>query len=381
MLSFKFDNDYVNDNDNDNESLIIDEINNTFGFNIHMIEIFPSNMISPDSNIFNPPPYYKDNTNYIAEESHHLNTHKDNNAEINQNTNKNIFQINHESSTDLTYKNKEILPEFYPMNIILEKVTNDKIKNKLKLAELEKTYEYKYMESLNKIWKKYQKEYDYNYSKNENRKKERRGRKRKYNHPIIEHNRMTADNIIKKIKNIIMKNIIDFLNQLLKETTKNAKLYKLAYKFSDQLNRALEFKFLRMKLKELVSLDISPKYVRVQKSFNKEIITKIIKKEESVIDETKEKNYNTLMFILNLTFREWLDLLTVKQNFQDLLSYYKVNEKINLDLIENKFVGINQILNNFEENENYIARLVFYFYNYERWFYLKAGRIIKKKKK
>ena len=147
MLSFKFDNDYVNDNDNDNESLIIDEINNTFGFNIHMIEIFPSNMISPDSNIFNPPPYYKDNTNYIAEESHHLNTNKDNNAEKNQNTNKN------ESSTGLTYKNKEILPEFYPINIILEKVSNDKIKNKLKLAELEKTNECDYMGSLNKIWK------------------------------------------------------------------------------------------------------------------------------------------------------------------------------------------------------------------------------------
>ena len=43
-----------------------------------------------------------------------------------------------------------------------------------------------------------------------------------------------------------------------------------------------------MKLKELVSLDISPKYVRVKESFNKEIITKIIKKEESVIDEKKK---------------------------------------------------------------------------------------------
>ena len=75
-----------------------------------------------------------------------------------------------------------------------------------------------------------------------------------------------------------MKNIIDFLNQLLKETTKNAKLYKLAYKFSNQLNRAVKFKFLRMKLKELVSLDISPKYIKVQKCYNSEIITKIIKK-------------------------------------------------------------------------------------------------------
>ena len=129
------------------------------------------------------------------------------------------------------------------------------------------------MGSLNKIWKKYQKEYDYNYSKNENREKERRDRKRKSYHPNI-----IAGNIIKKIKNIIMKNIIDFLNQLLKETTKNAKLYKLAYKYTNQLNQAVKFKFLRMKLKELVSLDISPKYIKVKKCYNSEIITKIIKK-------------------------------------------------------------------------------------------------------
>ena len=192
---------------------------------------------------------------------------------------------------------------------------------------------------------------------------------------------MTADNIIKRIKIIIMKNIIDFLNQLLKETTKNAKLYRLDYKYSNQLNREVEFKLLRMKLKELVSLDISPKYVKVKESFNKEIITKIIKKEESVIDETKEKYYNTLMFVLNLTFREWLDLLTGKRNIQDLSSFYKVNGEINFDLIQKNFVGINQILNNFDENENenYFARFVFYFYNYERWFYLKVGRIKRKR--
>ena len=365
--------------DNDNNSLLTDEINN-IDFNILINEIFFPNMIVPNLNIFNSSPYYKDNRSYISEERNHPNINKDNNAEINL-INKNIFQIKYEKSTNTTtFKNKEIIPEFYSMNKIIEKIFNDGIKNELKAAELEKTNEYNYMESLNKIWKKNQKQYDYNYSENEKREKERRGRKRKSNFPIIEHNRMTADNIIKKIKNIIMKNIIDFLNQLLKETTKNVKLCKLDYKYSNQINRAVEFKLLRMKLKELASLDISPKYVKVQKYYNREIIKKIINKEKSIIDETQENYYNTLMFVFNLTFSEWLDLLTVKKNVKDLASYYKVNGKINVDLIENNFVGINQILSNFEENENYFARFVFYFYNYERWFYLKTGRIIKKKK-
>lgn len=31
-----------------------------------------------------------------------------------------------------------------------------------------------------------------------------------------------------------------------------------------------------------------------------------------------EKDYDTLMFILNLTFHDWLNLFTGKQNFKDL---------------------------------------------------------------
>ena len=357
---------------NIDDDILFDEISNTFGFNQFIEETYSPNVTLPSIDGFNNTSLYMDNKSYMSEEINYINPNKDI---------KNLFIVNNENSTNIkASRNKEILPEFYSMNKILDKIISDEVKNKLKVAELEKTNEYNYMESLNKIWKKYQKEYDYNYSKNENTEKEKRGRKRKSDRPIKEHNRMTADNIIKRIKIIIMKNIIDFLNQLLKETTKNAKLYRLAYKYSNQLNRAVEFKFLRMKLKELVSLDISPKYVKVKESFNKEIITKIIKKEESVIDETKEKYYNTLMFVLNLTFREWLDLLTGKRNIQDLSSFYKDNGEINFDLIQKNFVGINQILNYFDENENYFARFVFYFYNYERWFYLKVGRIIKKNK-
>ena len=95
-------------------------------------------MISPDSKTYNSSFQYKDNRNYIAEESHYPNTNKDNNAEINQNINKNIFQLKHENSKGLTYKNKEILPEFYPIIIILEKDSNDKIKNKKKTCRVRK---------------------------------------------------------------------------------------------------------------------------------------------------------------------------------------------------------------------------------------------------
>ena len=205
---------------NIDDDILFDEISNTFGFNQFIEETYSPNVTLPSIDGFNNTSLYMDNKSYMSEEINYINPNKDI---------KNLFIVNNENSTNIkASRNKEILPEFYSMNKILDKIISDEVKNKLKVAELEKTNEYNYMESLNKIYKKYQKEYDYNYSKNENTEKEKRGRKRKSDRPIKEHNRMTADNIIKRIRIIIMKNIINFLNQLLKETTNNAKLYKLA---------------------------------------------------------------------------------------------------------------------------------------------------------
>ena len=96
-----------------------------------------------------------------------------------------------------------------------------------------------------------------------------------------------------------------------------------------------------------------------------------------------EKDYDTLMFILNLTFHDWLNLFTGKQNFKDLAEYYNVNRSsIDFDIIENSFVGINKVLPKLKEDynfdkesdEKYFANFVFFLFNYERWFLIKKPR-------
>lgn len=96
-----------------------------------------------------------------------------------------------------------------------------------------------------------------------------------------------------------------------------------------------------------------------------------------------EKDYDTLMFILNLTFRDWLNLFTGKQNFKDLAEYYNVNRSsIDFDIIENSFVGINKVLPKLKEDynfykesdEKYFANFVFFLFIYERWFLIKKPR-------
>ena len=89
---------------------------------------------------------------------------------------------------------------------------------------------------------------------------------------MIEHNRMAPDNIIKKIKAILFKNIVEFLNKLLKKVSKKIKLAKLDYNYINQLNRGQDLLFLKLKLKELLSFNISPKYRSLKKEHNKKII-------------------------------------------------------------------------------------------------------------
>ena len=170
---------------------------------------------------------------------------------------------------------------------------------------------------------------------------------------------MDSDNIIKKIKALLFKNILSFLNNLFNYTTiNNIKLLKLNSKYVNQLNSIFELNLIGMKLKEFLSLEVSSK----------------IKK--------NGKNY-TLMFIFNLTFREWLNLFTGKQNFKDLAEYYNVNRSsIDFDIIENSFVGINKVLPKLKEDynfdkesdEKYFANFVFFLFNYERWFLIKKPR-------
>ena len=126
-----------------NDSSLIDEISNTFDFNQFIDDTYSPNMTLPSIDNFNFISLYMDNRSYMSEETYHINQNKDI---------KKLFIVNNENSTNIkTYINKEILPEFYSMNKILEKIFNDEVKNKLKVAELEKTNEYNYMESLKGI--------------------------------------------------------------------------------------------------------------------------------------------------------------------------------------------------------------------------------------
>ena len=146
-------------------------------------------------------------------------------------------------------------------------------------------------------------------------------------------------------------------------------LLKLDYKYISSSKKEQEYELLNMKLKDLFSKDISCKYKK-QSDYNKKVI------------ENKLKDANdTILFVFNMTLRDWLDIFTFKKTVKDIINKYNNINCQNIDekKIEQSLVGVSKLLNNINmknmnNGEEYMAFFIFYLYNYERWFYLKKSR-------
>ena len=245
---------------------------------------------------------------------------------------------------------------------------NDNIKNAEKQMEF-----YKRKSKLNS-------DKDNSFVNMENQKeycRKKRGRKSPKNsaNNKVGHNKMSPDNVIKKIKAQIFEYPINFLNNISNKNNSDKKyqILKLDYKYIDRVKRELDLKYLNTPLKNLFSMDVSPKCKNIGKDYkesNKKIIENILNLEAD----------DTIMFAFNMTFRDWIDLFTYKKNIKDIINSYDLTNYKDIDTkrIEDCMVGVEVLLNDMskaEENDNhYFSYFIFYLYNYERWFFLKKGR-------
>ena len=125
-----------------------------------------------------------------------------------------------------------------------------------------------------------------------------------------------------------------------------------------------------MKLKDLFSNKISKKYSTKPVDFNKKLIKKILNKNS---DET-------IKFAFNITLRDWLDLFTLKKRVEELLK--ESDKNIDCEKIKKSIYPVDAFINEIKHKngKEYLTPFIFLLYNYERWFYIKRGRKISKKK-
>ena len=158
----------------------------------------------------------------------------------------------------------------------------------------------------------------------ENHIRKKRGRARQANsRTIVPHNLLSSNNVINKVKGKLFDYLVNFINNLLtnkEEIINNKKkrqniIRKINYKYIKDLKKSRNLKYLNMKLKDLLSLKISPK-TRKNQNFNQELIEKIINQEKFV------HYYYTIRFVFNITFKEWLDLFRYKTKIVYLKNSY-----------------------------------------------------------
>ena len=117
------------------------------------------------------------------------------------------------------------------------------------------------------------------------------------------------------------------------------KLVKLNYvKNISSLQRERKIDCLDMKLKDIFSSDISEKYKKRKKDYNKKIIEDIIN--EIPKNENELKEYKTKIFSLNITYRDFINLFMNKINISYLVQQNEESELIDIDLINNSLYDI-----------------------------------------
>ena len=282
-------------------------------------------------------------------------------------------------------------PELYTSKDILNIVNKESNKNKI--SEIFKTLNFReYIEEDLLLTKKKTRRENFDYNnfvynnnsdleKNKTNKKRGRQTNKLKKHEI--HDKMSSDNIIKKVKSAIFNYILAFLNNIINFSDEyyyslfKVKLLKLDYKFINRLKKDKESKILNMILKDIFSKDISPKYNKTKfpNDYNKKIIEKVL----------KIKDDETILFVFNMSLRDWLDIFTLKKSILDIINGYSNINITNIDFgkIEKSWVGIDKLLKEIKEKngEYYLTHFIICLYNYERWFYMRKTRNYKKNEK
>ena len=205
-----------------------------------------------------------------------------------------------------------------------------------------------------------------------------------------EHDKNTPDNIVRKIKTKIFEQLVTFVNFIFtcflkdkikeylnvcnedkKNKNKNEKqklIKKLNYEYYIQdLKKEKNLEFLDMTIGDLLSLEISPKFCSFPSDSNKKIIEAI---------KEGEKDNKIIMFILNLKFRDFLDVFTKKKDLKNIDNF----DKDKFLVIKNNFPKVETILKDIYKKKDeiddfkYFSSIIYHIYNYERWFFIKISR-------
>ena len=225
------------------------------------------------------------------------------------------------------------------------------------------------------------------------------GRKKKEDPSIRIHNKYTTDNIIIKIKNIMKKYLIMFVNNIIiflygskriNEIRTKLNLPKHAslslikdinYKsVANKIRKKDNLDLLTFSIEEFLSCNVSTRYRKI----NKENFNDLSNYNKIVIDFLfKDKaNINLFIFIFkNLKVEDFLNIFINQKELNDFYSFNYLGEK-QKKIIEESLIKIDDFFDKLsEEGDLYFFCFLLLIYNYKRFFSIKHERQRKNKTK
>ena len=293
-----------------------------------------------------------------------------------------LFKV--DNKVPLSYLENNINSKIKKMNL------SNEIKNKLLLDKTQKNIYIENVKNELVIKEKGKKKNLINNFMNINNKK--KGRKCKGDKTIRKHNKYSSDNITNKIRIILKKFLIKFVNNIINSIyvkTKKEKILNIIYdtiskKESNNLIKDIKhditfnikkkeknLELLDITIKKFLSHPISKKASIEKSNFNELIIEELLKDEE---------NKDIFNFIFNkITIGNWLDIFIFKKEFNEDFDDFNSLNNIKQQVIMNNLIRIDSILLSIYDNDKiYFYCFLLLIYNYRRFFMLKDGRNRKK---
>ena len=225
------------------------------------------------------------------------------------------------------------------------------------------------------------------------------GRKKKEDLSFRIHNKYTTDNIIIKIKNVMKKYLIIFVNNIIislygsKKINEIRTILNLPKHASLSLIKDINYKsianktrkkdnldLLTISVEEFLSSSVSTRYRKI----NKEEYNNLSKYNQIIIDFLFKDNLNRDMFnfiFKNLKIEDWLNIFIYQKELNDFHSFNYLGES-QKKIIEESFIKIDDIFAKLsEEGDLYFFCFLLLIYNYKRYFLIKRERQGKEKAK
>ena len=223
------------------------------------------------------------------------------------------------------------------------------------------------------------------------------GRKKKEDLSIRSHNKYASDNIIIKIKNIIKKYLILFINNIIlslygaKKINEIRKILNLPKHVSLSLIKDINYKsianktrkkdnldLLTISIEEFLSCRVSTRYRKINKkenvnlsNYNKIIINFLLK-------DNKNKEVFNFLF-KNLKIEDWFNIFIYQKDLSYFTSFNFLEEE-QKKVIEASFIRIDDFFDKLsEEGDVYFFCFLILIFNYKRFFLIKQERNKRKK--